>query len=278
MATAIPAKRGKKPRSAAAAPAPATGQVQSLTRGLKLLEWIAESGSNVALTELAQQAGLPNSTTHRLLTTLQQQGFVRQVGELGHWAIGAHAFIVGSSFLQSRNLLAIVHPELRKLMEASGETVNLAVLDMSDHQAIIIDQVQCTQLMRMSAPIGGKLPMHASGAGKAFLANLNEDQVSGLLHRQGLHAYTPATLTSPLLLKEDLLQIRKRGYSFDDEEHALGLRCIASCLYDEHKEPFAAISISGPISRITDDRVTELGAMVIKATRELTLAWGGQRQ
>lgn len=147
----------------------------------------------MALTELAQQAGLPNSTTHRLLTTMQQLGFVRQVGELGHWSVGAHAFVVGSSFLQSRNLLAIVHPILRQLMEDSGETVNLAVLDQSDHQAIIIDQVQCTQLMRMSAPIGGKLPMHASGAGKAFLSQLSEEQVTGLLHRQGLHAYTHAT-------------------------------------------------------------------------------------
>ncbi len=171
--------------------------------------------------------------------------------------------------------MAIVHPILRKLMEASGETVNLAVLDQSDHQAIIIDQVQCTQLMRMSAPIGGKLPMHASGAGKAFLANLNDEQVSSLLHRKGLHAYTHATLVSPVHLKEDLAQTRKRGYSFDDEEHALGLRCVASCIYDEHGQPFAAISISGPLSRITDDRVTELGAMVIRGAKEVTLGiWG----
>ena len=189
--------------------------------------------------------------------------------------VGAHAFIVGSSFLQSRNLLAIVHPILRQLMEDSGETVNLAVLDQSDHQAIIIDQVQCTQLMRMSAPIGGKLPMHASGAGKAFLSQLSEEQVTSLLHRKGLHAYTHATLVSPLHLKEDLAQTRKRGYSFDDEEHALGLRCVAACIYDEHREPFAAISISGPISRMTDDRVTELGALVIKAAKEVTLAYGG---
>ena len=265
MVATVPAKRGRKPAATTAA-AQQGGQVQSLTRGLKLLEWIAESHSSVALTELAQQAGLPNSTTHRLLTTMQQLGFVRQVGELGHWAVGAHAFIVGSSFLQSRNLLAIVHPILRKLMEESGETVNLAVLDQSDHQAIIIDQVQCTQLMRMSAPIGGKLPMHASGAGKAFLS-----------HRKGLHAYTHATLVSPVHLKEDLALTRKRGYSFDDEEHALGLRCLASCIYDEHREPFAAISISGPISRMTDDRVTELGAMVIKAAKEVTLAYGGIR-
>ena len=278
MVATVPAKRGKKPRNAAAAAAPqATGQVQSLTRGLKLLEWIAESQGSVALTELAQQAGLPNSTTHRLLTTMQQLGFVRQVGDLGHWAIGAHAFIIGSSFLQSRNLLAIVHPILRKLMEESGETVNLAVLDKSDHQAIIIDQVQCTQLMRMSAPIGGKLPMHASGAGKAFLSQLSDEDVSALLHRQGLKAYTHATLVAPAHLKDDLAQTRRRGYTLNEEEHALGLRCVAACIYDEHHEAFAAISISGPISRMTDDRVTELGAMVIRAAKEVTQAFGGVR-
>ena len=109
-----------------------------------------------------------------------------------------------------------------------------------------------------------------------LLAGLTQ-QVTGLLHRQGLHAYTHATLVSPVHLKEDLAQTRKRGYSFDDEEHALGLRCVASCIYDEHREPFAAISISGPISRITDDRVTEFGAMVIKAAKEVTLAYGGVR-
>ncbi len=277
MATPIPAKRGKKPRNAAASTAQPAGQVQSLTRGLKLLEAIAESHGSVALTELAQQSGLPNSTTHRLLTTMQQLGFVRQVGDLGYWTIGAHAFVVGSSFLQSRNLLAMVHPMLRKLMEASGETVNLAVLDLSDHQAVIIDQVQCTQLMRMSAPIGGKLPMHASGAGKAFLANLSEQQVTDLLHRKGLHHYTPHTLMSPHSLKENLAQVRKTGYAFDDEEHALGLRCVAACIYDEHGEPFAAISISGPVSRITDDRVTEIGALVIKAAKEITREYGGGR-
>ncbi|MBJ7223455.1 MULTISPECIES: glyoxylate bypass operon transcriptional repressor IclR [unclassified Brenneria] len=272
-----PAKRGKKPRANAATPAQPTGQVQSLTRGLTLLEYIAQANGSVALTDLAQQAGLPNSTTHRLLTTMQQQGFVRQVGDLGLWTIASHAFIVGSSFLQSRNLLATVHPILRKLMETSGETVNLAVLDQSDCQAIIIDQVQCNALMRMSAPIGGKLPMHASGAGKAFLAALPEEQVTRLLHRKGLHGYTHHTLNSPQNLKENLLQIRKQGYSFDDEEHALGLRCIAACILDEHHEAFAAISISGPVSRITDDRVTELGALVIKAAKEITQQYSGTR-
>ncbi len=201
---------------------------------------------------------------------------LRQVGDLGYWTIGAHAFVVGSSFLQSRNLLAIVHPVLRRLMEEAGETVNLAVLDLSDYQAVIVDQVQCTQLMRMSAPIGGKLPMHASGAGKAFLAHLNDEQVTALLHQKGLHGYTPKTLMSPHTLKENLALIRKMGFSHDDEEHALGLRCVAAPIYDEHGDAFAAISISGPLARMTDDRITELGALVIRAARTVTQAYAGR--
>lgn len=150
------------------------------------------------------------------------------------------------------------------------------MLDTSEYRAIIIDQVQCTALMRMSAPIGGKLPMHASGAGKAFLATLPDDQVTKLLHKKGMHTYTPHTLT-PHNLKEGLAQIRKQGFSFDDEEHALGLRCVAACIFDEHREAFAAISISGPVSRITDDRVIELGALVIHAAKEISPAYGGVR-
>ncbi len=275
MANQASAKRIKKVKTAASVSATPTGQVQSLTRGLKLLEQIAEAQGNIALTDLAQQAGLPNSTTHRLLTTMQQMGFVRQVGDLGLWTIGSHAFVVGSSFLQSRNLMAIVHPVLRRLMESSGETVNLAILDTREQEAIIIDQVQCNALMRMSAPIGGKLPMHASGAGKAFLSTYSDDDLTQFLHAKGLHPYTPHTLYSPKNLKDNLAQIRTMGFSYDNEEHAMGLRCVAACILDEHHQAFAAISISGPVSRIPDDRVIELGALVMQAAKEVSHEYGG---
>ncbi|MDE9571678.1 IclR family transcriptional regulator domain-containing protein, partial [Xenorhabdus bovienii] len=88
-----------------------------------------------------------------------------------------------------------------------------------------------------------------------------------LLHKKGMHAYTQHTCTTAAALAKNLEQICKQGFSFDDEEHALGLRCIAACIYDEHHEAFAAISISGPVSRISDDRVTELGALVIRAAK-----------
>ncbi|MBD2805686.1 glyoxylate bypass operon transcriptional repressor IclR [Xenorhabdus sp. ZM] len=274
MGTTVASKRTKKTKVTTNSAA-ASGQVQSLSRGLTLLEYISDSPVGVALTDLAIQAGLPNSTTHRLLTTLQQHGFVRQIGDLGLWVIASHAFVVGSSFLQSRNLMVLVHPILRQLMEDSGETVNLAIFNLDEYEAVIVDQVQCNALMRMSAPIGGNLPMHASGAGKALLSTLSEQKRLQLLHKKGMHAYTQYTLTTAAALTENLELIRKQGFSFDDEEHALGLRCIAACIYDEHHEAFAAISISGPISRIPDERVTELGALVMRAAKAISREYGG---
>jgi IclR family acetate operon transcriptional repressor len=251
------------------------GQVQSLTRGLMLMERITESPAGVTLTDLALQVGLPNSTTHRLLTTMQQMGFVQQVGDLGLWTIGVRAFTVGSGFLGSRDLMSIAHPILRRLMEQAGETSNLLVFDDEECQAVMIGQVQCRELMRMLAPIGGRLPMHASGGGKAFLATLDDVEVTRVLHKTGLPQYTDSTINTPTRLKEELARIRRQGFSFDDEEHAVGLRCVAACIYNENKEAFAAVSVSGPKSRIPDERIVHLGSLVVQAAEDITLAYSG---
>lgn len=255
---------------------PPGGQVQSLTRGLMLLERIAESIGGVALTDLALQVGLPNSTTHRLLSTMQQMGFVQQVGDLGLWTIGVGAFTVGSAFLESRELITISHPIMLRLVEQTGETSNLSVLDADDNLGIIIGQVQCREMMRMLAPIGSRLPLHASGAGKAFLSTLADEQISEVIKKTGLTQYTDSTINTPARLKEEMALIRRQGFSFDDEEHAVGMRCVAACIYNEYQEPFAAISVSGPKSRIPDERVVHLGSVVVQAAQDITLAFSGQ--
>lgn len=251
------------------------GQVQSLTRGLMLLDRIAESIGGVALTDLALQVGLPNSTTHRLLSTMQQMGFVQQVGDLGLWTIGVRAFTVGSAFLDSRELITIAHPIMRRLVEQTGETSNLSVLDADDNLGIIIGQVQCREMMRMLAPIGSRLPLHASGAGKAFLSTLSDEQITEVIKKTGLTQYTDSTLNTPARLKDEMALIRRQGFSFDDEEHAVGMRCVAACIYNEYQEPFAAISVSGPKSRIPDERVVHLGSVVVQAAQDITVAFSG---
>lgn len=266
--TTTPRKRGRAAGKAAPAPS------QSLTRGLLLLERLAEAGHGLQLVDLAQRAGLPASTTHRLLATLEQLQYVQQDSALGQWSIGVKAFTVGSAFAHHIDFIERARPFMHRLMEQSGETVNLAVEDQG--QAVFVAQVECHEMMRMIVRLGSRAPLHASGVGKALLAAMDEAGVAAVLHRHGLPRFTEHTLTSPAGLRQALETVRKQGYAFDDEEHAVGLRCVAASIHDAQGEILAALSLSGPRARLPDERIAELGALVVRTAAEATSALGGR--
>lgn len=248
------------------------GHTQALSRGLGVLEALAATEGGATLTALAERLALPAPTAHRLLATLAEAGYVQQ-GPAGEWLIGVRAFRVGSAFLAHRNLVAQAYPHLKRLMELSGETTNLAVVD--DGEVVTVEQVQCRELMRMSTKLGARAPLHASGVGKAMLAAMDDTAARAAVARRGLTRHTPKTITTSDRLAAELAATRERGYAFDDEEHAEGMRCVAAPLWDEHGEPWAAISLAGPTSRITPERVTELGRLVRATAADLTRALGG---
>ena len=247
-----------------------TGQVQSLNRGLALLQALAAAEYGLGLTELAQQAALPASTVHRLLGTLQQARFVQHDADTGRWRIGVQAFTVGSAFLSHRDLVREAHPFLRRLVEQGGETANLAIRD--GDQAVFIAQVQCQELMRMLARLGGRAPLHASGVGKALLCTSTSETIAALAARTGLPRYTERTNA----LCQALDEIQSRGFALDAEEQAVGLRCVAAPIFDEYGQAIAAVSLSGPTTRMTDGRLAELGALLADTGRAVTRALGGR--
>ncbi len=267
---ASPPRRGRLPIKSVTA----TGQVQSLTRGLSLLEALATAESGLSLTDLARKVELAPSTAHRLLATLEKMGYVYQGGDLARWYVGLHAFTVGSSFLANRDFVAQSHPYLRRLMEQSGETANLGILDGTE--AVFIDQVQCRETMRTIVKLGSRVPLHASGVGKAIFAALPDEQIDAIVKVKGLPRITANTITSPEIMWASIRVIRQRGYSFDDEEHLPGTRCVASPIYDEHAEALGAVSLAGPLSRLPDDRIKQLGPLVAHTAEELTRRLGGR--
>ncbi len=248
--------------------------MQSLTRGLSILECLATAEGGLTLTDVAQRVTLAPSTAHRLLATLEKMGYVYQAGDLGRWYIGLQAFTVGSSFLASRDFIAQSHPYMRRLMEQSGETANLGILDGTE--AVFVDQVQCREMMRTIVKLGSRVPLHASGVGKAIFASLSDEQIDAILKVKGLPRITNNTITAPETMWQTVRVIRQRGWSFDDEEHALGTRCVAAPVYDEHAEPLGAISLAGPSSRLPDARIKQLGALVAHTAEELTHRLGGR--
>jgi len=269
---APPPRRGRTPSKPGGT---ATAQVQSLTRGLSILEALARAEGGLTLTDVSQRVDLPPSTTHRLLATLDRMGYVYQAGELGRWYVGLGAFVVGSTFLASRDFVTQSHPYMRRLMEQAGETANLAILDGTE--AVFIDQVQCRETMRTIVRLGSRVPLHASGVGKALFAALPDEQIEAILKVKGLPRITEHTITSTETMWSALRVIRQRGWSFDDEEHLPGTRCVAAPIFDEHAEPLGAISLAGPSTRLPDERIRQLGPVVAHAAEELTRKLGGHQ-
>jgi len=255
-------------------PGAAPGQVQSLTRGLQILEVLARVEGGLTLTEVSHRVALPASTTHRLLSTLERMGYVSQAGDLGRWYVGLQAFTVGSSFLANRDFVAQSHNYMRRLMEQSGETANLAVLD--GRQAVFIAQVQCREIMRLLVKLGSRAPLHASGVGKAIFAALPDEQIDAILKVRGLPRITESTIVAPETMWAALRVVRQRGWSFDDEEHLIGTRCVGASIYDEHAEPLCAISVAGPATRLPDQRIKQLGPLVAHTAEEITRKLGGR--
>ena len=128
----------------------------------------------------------------------------------------------------------------------------------------------------MIVKLGGRAPLHASGAGKALLATMNDAEVTAVLHKRGLPRLTDNTLVTPTALRAALSDTRRHGYAVDDEEHAVGLRCVAATIHDEYGDILAAVSLSGPKARITDKRIPELGIEVARSAAAITEFIGGR--
>lgn len=267
------AKRRTVGRPASTAKA-SGGHSQSLVRGLTLLEYLAASPLGLALSEVAEMAELAPSTTNRLLQALQSQGFVTQENEQGLWRIDVKTFRIGNSFLEARDVVATSRPFLRRLTAETGETANLGIRDGAT--AVFLAQHESPQMMRMITRLGSRAPLHASGVGKALLAWMPDDERAQLLDGRELARVTANTLYQPDTLGVETEQIRAQGFTCDREEHAVGLHCVAACVFDEHGAPLAAISVSGPVARIPEARLLTLGALVRQTADEITLQLGGQ--
>lgn len=246
--------------------------IKSLDRALEVLSRLGDL-EEATLSVLAADTGASPATIYRILTTYQAHGFtefddVRQV-----WSVGAGAFLTGAKFLRRTSLVERARPHLRKLMEATGETANLGVA--RDFDVLFLSQSETHHAIRAFFPPGTLSPMHASGIGKALLAQWSAKRIEAMIAARMPERFTEHTLVSYDTLIRDLLETQQRGYSFDAEEKNIGMRCIAAPVFDVYGEAVAGISISGPVARITDADIADLGALVRAEAGALTLELGG---
>jgi IclR family transcriptional regulator, acetate operon repressor len=225
-----------------------TGGVQSVERVLDLLEAMADAGGVTGLSELAASSGLPLPTIHRLVRTLVDRGYVRQEPSR-RYALGPRLIRLGETASRMVGLWAA--PHLTRLVDAIGESANLALFDGG--QVVYVAQVPGRHSMRMFTEVGRRVSPHCTAVGKAILAQLPPATVHDVLRRAGLVAHTPSTITDASTLLAELDRVREIGYAIDEGEQEIGVRCVAVGVR-EMPAP-AAISISGPTARMTDELV-----------------------
>ena len=246
--------------------------VQSVSRALTLLRLLAQ-GDGSRLSDLARAAGLPVSTAHRLLTTMEQQGFAQFEPASSAWHVGRDAFSVGMAYGRRLSFVAPALPLLRRLRDATRETANLGILD--DDHLVTVSQVESREIRRALSPPGRRVPVFSSAMGKAILATWRDEDVLALADRAGLPPLTSKSLRTRDAALADITRTRARGWALDDEEFNLGMRCLAAVVWSPQGEAACAISISGAAGRLTDDRIAPLGTLVAQAAEELTALLGG---
>jgi len=241
---------------------PARGGVQSIERAFELLEIMAGAGPSIAFGDLAARAELPQPTIHRLVRTLLNLGYVRQLPNR-HYALGPKLIRLGES--AARLLGTWSRSHLVELVERTGESANMAVMD--NDMAVYVAQVPSPHSMRMFTEVGRRVNLHSTGVGKALLMQLPDETVLALLDRTGMPPASDNTHTSAQSLMRDLELSRARGYAVDEGEQEIGVRCFAVPVPDA--PTLTAISISGPESRLTLKSATKVTPLLKRVARDL---------
>jgi IclR family transcriptional regulator, KDG regulon repressor len=260
--------KGKKPANL----------VQTIERTALILEILGHSPSGMSLGELSEKVELPKGTTHRLITSLAYFDFIRQEQTTKNYHLGFKLVDLGNLLLSQIDLRSQARPFLINLSEKVEETVHLVVLDRD--KALYVDKVDLhprVSGLQMVSRLGSRISLHCSSVGKVLLAYMDIPDAERLISDTGLDQRTKNTITDPKKLVQHLSLVRKNGYAIDNEENEEGIRCVAAPIRNGNGRVEAAMSISGPTTRISMERVeTELKKLVCETAKKITAQMGWQ--
>jgi IclR family KDG regulon transcriptional repressor len=237
-------------------------EIQSLARGLKILDLLGHAQDGLSVTEIAEELNVDKGSASRLVSTLERYGYVEKDELTRRCHLGPQVVSLSRSLLSRMPLREAAKPYLRQLMEQTGECAHLAV--PAQGKVLYIDQVESPATLRVNAQVGTMNPLHCTALGKALLA------FSDLDLPPKLDSFTPRTITDPDALRLVLDEVRRLGYAVDDEEFDLDVRCIAAPVFDYRGKVVGSIGISGPATRITLEQLPRLAGIVVETGKALS--------
>ncbi|WP_328885234.1 IclR family transcriptional regulator [Streptomyces sp. NBC_00316] len=247
--------------------------VPAVTRALDILELFLSGDGTYSAPEVTQKLQLPRTTVHELLTTLAARNYLVPVpGQPGRYRLGVRTYQLGSRYAEELDVAAEGQQVAREVAETCDETVHVALLEHTD--VIYIAKVDSTHAVRMVSAAGRRLPAHCTAVGKMLLASLLPAELDSRIDGRELVAMTPDSITDPDALREALDSIRNRGMATEHRESNPDVSCVAAPVRDSTGQVVAALSISVPMIRWTDERETELAELAAKGAADLSVRLG----
>jgi IclR family transcriptional regulator, KDG regulon repressor len=222
-------------------------RLSSVANSIRVLTSFSGEENELGITTLASRLRLAKSTVHRLAATLSSAGFLEQNSETGKYRLGVALFELGALVRRRMDVANEARPKLRELLEKTGETVQLGIVD---HLSVLyVYEMESPRAIRMAAAVGGRAPLHCTAVGKVLLAHQSVDYVK-LVIDSGLIAFTAKTVTRRAAVLEMLDEVKQRGHAIDDEESESGLRAIAAPVRNHGGEVIAALGVAAPVQRM----------------------------
>lgn len=244
-------------------------EMRALSKGLSVLDCLLETGKPMKLDEVSLRTGLPKSTSFRVVRNLLDQGLIVSTPQ-GFW-LGTKFLRFAAAVNDRLDVRDVARRPMAELLEVFGETVHLGVLEPDLRLVVYLEKLASARAVGiMMSRVGGTSPSHCTGLGKAMLAGMGREAWSKVLD-QGLKGYTEYTITDSEEFFDELERIRKRGYSIDNREHEIEVRCVAASIRSGSGGVVAAISVAGPTTRMPEQlEGSELARAVTRAAQEIS--------
>jgi IclR family transcriptional regulator, KDG regulon repressor len=246
--------------------------IKSIKRSIRILNCFTLHKKELGITELSKILNLHKSSIHRILVTLEDENILVKNQISKKYQLGMKLFELGHIVKEQIEINNIAFPIMKELAEKTEESIDLNIL--LDDQRVSIEKIDSHHDLRQTIQLGKTLPLYCGGSGKAILAFLPNSEIERIIGKSDLIPLGPNTITGPLALKDHLKEIRKKGYAISFEERILGSTSIAAPILDYKGNAIASISISGPISRFTNEKIPKFIAQVKEAAREISKGFG----
>jgi DNA-binding IclR family transcriptional regulator len=253
-----------------------TPSIQSLDRGLLILETVGKSKAPVSLGQLTGMLGIDRSSAFRLANTLKRRGFLANSSVGKDYILGPSVWRLSNQYDWSKMLATVAHDHLNSLANATNETAHLALRE--GRKALFIDHVATNQVIAISGQTGELVPLYCTSHGKALLADFDEAGLKALFGGERLQSWTKHTIVSMAELAKNCRQIRERGYATDESEYIEGVRCLAAPIRNREGTVIASIGISAPKARFPAQRDVEYAPRVIESAREIGKLIGSEAE